>query len=200
MSNIKLFQDAFAVDFPVQIAEQVLERMEDLHGTDFQKNFSHLSNERLIELTCIALNGLTPVELRRGLDRMNTEKWCPKLPEFRSWCVQAGDWWTADQAWAKALNFINDNSMPMTTLAKAAFDEVKHILDNEGQKAAHYAFKDIYQDYLVRAQKKGKAQEMWVRPEKPKTLNHSRKSVPCPEHLLKKIKGVNKNLRQGDAT
>ncbi|MDI3379275.1 restriction endonuclease [Acinetobacter sp. V89_7] len=199
MSNIQVFQDAFTVSFPVDVAEMVLSRIEMIHGADFQKLYGHLSNDELTQLACTVLDGISPVELKRGIQRMNTEKWCPKLPEFRSWCVQAGDWWTADQAWAKALNFINDSSLPMTTLAKAAFDEVKHILDNEGQKAAHYAFKDIYQDYLAQAQKKGKTQEMWVKPEKPKAISTTRKTVPCPPEVLSQLKGINKFSNQLNA-
>ena len=75
---------------------------------------------------------------------------------------------------------------------------MKHILENEGQKSAHYAFKDIYQDYLVRAQKKGKTQEMWVKPKKTHKLTHDRKTVQCPAHLMKQVKGLNK-LSKGDA-
>lgn len=190
MSNIQVFEQAFEVSFPVEIAEQVLGRIEDIYGAEFQKTYGHLSNEKLLQLACTVLSGLTPNELRRGLERMNSEKWCPKLPEFRSWCIQAGDWWTADMAWAKAMQFEADPSKPITKLAKATLDEVRHILDNEGQKTAHFAFKDIYHDYLKKAQEKGYAQEMWVKPKKPKLLQdseHNRKGVPCPEHLKEQI-------------
>lgn len=193
MSNIELFQSAFAVNFPVEIAEMVLTRLEDIYGSEFQKTYGHLSNEKLRNLTCTVLNGLTPIELQRGLNRMNSEKWCPKLPEFRSWCVQAGDWWTAEQAWAKALNFSNDPEFKITTLAKRCLDEVQYILANQSQRAAHKAFVDIYQDYLVQAQKAGRVQVMWI-PKKtiaePKARNH--KGVPCPADLLAQVSGVNK--------
>lgn len=126
------------------------------------------------------------------LMRMNSEEWCPKnLPTFRNWCEQGGDWWTADMAWAKAMQFESDPLTKITTLTKRALEEVRHVLAAEGQKTAHFAFKDIYVDYMSRAKAKGMSQEMWVKPKAPKQLdNHERNhtSVPCPPELAAKIK------------
>lgn len=202
MSNIQLFQQAFAVNFPVEVADQVLGRIQDLYGTDFDKKYGHFQSDELQRIACTVLNGLTPKELRRGLDRMNTEKWCPSLPEFRSWCEQAGDWWTAEQAWAKAMNFEADPSKPITKLAKAALDEVRHILNIEGQKSAHFAFKDIYQDYLSKAKQAGRKQEMWVEPKaigfNEDKVERERKGVPCPPELAAKMRGVKGFKHVGD--
>ena len=190
MSNIQLFQDAFVVNFPVEIADQVLARMQALYGEAFDKKFGEIPPSELQFTTCTVLNSLKPEELRRGLERMNSEKWCPSLPEFRSWCVHDGDWWTAEQAWAKALNFEADKNQKITTLAKQALDEVRHILKTEGQKAAHFAFRDIYQDYLQKAKKLGRVQVMWLQP---KALNKpdedlNRKGSPLPAELAAQAK------------
>lgn len=193
MSNIQLFQDAFVVDFPAEIADQVLGRMQALYGEMFDKKYGYINPAELQFTVCTVLNGLKPAELRRGLERMNSEKWCPSLPEFRSWCVHDGDWWTAEQAWAKALNFEADQTNKITTLAKRALDEVRHILKTEGQKAAHFAFRDIYSDYLDKAKKSGRVQVMYVPPVKPVAIEHNeknRKGVPCPPELAAKVKGV----------
>lgn len=191
MSNIQLFEKAFAVDFPVEIADMVLDRMSNLYGAAFTKNFDGYSNDELRQLTCTVLNGLTPTDIARGLMRMNSEEWCPRnIPTFRSWCEQGGDWWTADMAWAKAMQFEADPATPITKLAKRTLDEVRHVLTAEGQKSAHFAFKDIYMDYLRRAKAKGMAQEMWVKPKAPKQIdNHERNrtGVPCPPELVAKI-------------
>lgn len=193
MSNIQLFQDAFVVDFPAEIADQVLGRMQALYGEMFDKKYGNINPAELQFTVCTVLNGLKPAELRRGLERMNSEKWCPSLPEFRSWCVHDGDWWTAEQAWAKALNFEADPTNKITTLAKRALDEVRHILKTEGQKAAHFAFRDIYSDYLDKAKKSGRVQVMYVPPVKPVAIEHNeknRKGVPYPPELAAKVKGV----------
>lgn len=199
MSNIQLFQDAFVVDFPAEIADQVLGRMQALYGEMFDKKYGNINPAELQFTVCTVLNGLKPAELRRGLERMNSEKWCPSLPEFRSWCVHDGDWWTAEQAWAKALNFEADPANKITTLAKRALDEVRHILKTEGQKAAHFAFRDIYSDYLDKAKKAGRVQVMYVPPVKPVAIEHderNRKGVPCPPELAAMIKGTIKRTER----
>ena len=202
MSNIQLFENAFAVNFPVEAAEMVLNRIGDVYGAEFSKKYAGYSDEELVQLACTVLSGLTHVDIARGVLRMNSEEWCPNLPKFRSWCEQGGDWWTADQAWAKAMMFESDPTSKITTLTKQSLEEVRHILNVEGQKAAHYAFRDIYADYLRRAKEKGRVQEMWVKSKSVKALGFdegNRKGVPCPPDLLKKLKGVNALGRTGGA-
>lgn len=194
MSNIQLFEKAFEVDFPTEVAEMVLNRISDVYGAEFTKKYAGYTDDaELAQLACTVFNGLTPADITRGIMRMNSEKWCPSLPEFRSWCEQGGDWWTADMAWAKAMQFESDPTTPITKLAKRTLDEVRQVLTQEGQKAAHYAFKDIYQDYLTRAKEKGRVQEMWVKPKAPKQIDNSernRTGIPCPPELAAKIKGL----------
>ena len=191
MSNIELFKNAFAVNFPVEVADMVLDRMSELYGAEFDKKYAGYADDELRQLACTVLNGLTPADIARGITRMNSEEWCPKnLPTFRSWCEQGGDWWTADMAWAKAMQFESDPSTPITKLAKVTLEEVRHVLNVEGQKAAHFAFKDIYQDYLRRAKEAGRVQEMWVKPKAQKALGfdeRNRTGVPCPPELVAKI-------------
>lgn len=200
MSNIQLFENAFAVNFPVEVAELVLNRIGDVYGAEFTKKYAGYSDEELVQLACTVLSGLTPADITRGILRMNSEEWCPNLPKFRSWCEQGGDWWTADMAWAKALQFENDKKSEITTLAKRSLDEVRHILNVEGQKAAHYAFNAIYQDYLARAKEKGRVQQMWKKEDKAKSLSYderNRKGVPCPPELAAMVKRVGKSAGGG---
>ena len=187
MSNIELFKNAFEITFPAEVANMVLDAISEVFGTEFGKKYQGYSDQELQQLTCRVLNGLTPKDIARGLQRMNSEEWCPSLPKFRSLCEQGGDWWTADMAWAKAMQFESDPQTKITTLTKRVLDEVRHVLSAEGQKSAHFAFKDIYVDYLRRAKAKGMTQEMWVKPKAPKQLdNHdrNRSCVPCPPELL----------------
>jgi hypothetical protein len=65
MSNIQLFESAFAVDFPVEVADMVLQRMSDLYGAAFTKNFEVYTNEELRHLACTVLNGLSRVHTPR---------------------------------------------------------------------------------------------------------------------------------------
>lgn len=194
MSNIEKFQSAFVVNFPVEIADQVLARIQMLYGEAFDKKYGEVDAAQLQLTACTVLNGLSESELRRGLERMNSEKWCPSLPEFRSWCVQDPNWWTAEQAWAKSLNFLNDDSEKITTLAKRALDEVLNILKTEGQKAAHAAYRDIYQDYLQRAKAAGRVQEFWKSPKKlTETQADKHKRVKPTVQIQEQIKKIYRN-------
>lgn len=192
MSNIELFKTAFAVTFPVEVADLVLDRISELYGAEFTKKYADYSDQDLQQLACTVLNGLNPSDIARGIVRMNSEGWCPNLPQFRNWCEQGGDWWTADMAWAKAMQFAENPNTPMTKLAKRAFDEVQQVLSVEGQKSAHFAFKDIYHDYLRRAKEKGRVQEMWVKPKEPKKVEDQVRTtgIPCPPELAAKIKRI----------
>ena len=192
MSNIELFKNAFAVNFPVEVAQLVLNRIADLHGAEFTKKYSGYGDSELTQLACTVLSGLNHADIARGIVRMNSEEWCPSLPKFRSWCEQGGDWWTADMAWAKAMQFAENPNTPMTKLAKRAFDEVQQVLSVEGQKSAHFAFKDIYHDYLRRAKEKGRVQEMWVKTKEPKRVEDQvrKTGIPCPPELAAKIKRI----------
>lgn len=190
MSEIQLFEQAFAVTFPTATANQLLGHMQALYGDGFNKKYGEIEQDRMISTVCQVLDGLSPIDLQRGIQRMKSEKWCPSLPEFRTWCI-LDDWWSPEQAWAKALNFQNDDSQPITTLAKRCLDEVGHILRSESQKAAHKAFIEIYLDYLNRAKKQGRAQIMHVVPKKPNAeVSENRKGIACPPELAAKIQNV----------
>ncbi|WP_180182932.1 restriction endonuclease [Acinetobacter sp. YH01020] len=191
MSNIQKYHSAFEINFPVEIADQLLARMQSLYGDAFDRKYGEIEPAQLQITACTILNGLSEHDLRRGLERMNTEKWCPSLPEFRSWCVHDGDWWTAEMAWAKALNFVKDETQQITTMAKRTLDEVKQILSVEGQRAAHKAFIEIYTDYLIRAKKQNRTQIMWIPPKSLQTPEDKpRTGIPCPPELAAKIKGL----------
>lgn len=193
MSDIQLFQEAFAVNFPVEVAEHVLGRMEMLYGAEFQTTHQHLGNQELLNLTCTVLSGLKPNELRRGLERMNSEKQCPKLPTFRSWCVD-NEWFAANEAWAMALTFTNDHKAQITCAAKQALDQVQHIIQAEGLKSAGFAFREVYNRIVSGLKESGATQEFWERKssDKPKNLL----SYTSPENRNRAIEGLSDHQKQ----
>ena len=200
MSNIQTFQNAFAVSFPLDTANQLLGHMQALYGDAFNKKYGEIDQERMIATVCQVLDGLKPEDFNRGIQRMKSEKWCPSIPEFRTWCIQDHDWWTAEMAWAFSLNWKKDNSKPITKLAKRTLVEVSEILNSQGQRAAHKAFIETYEFNLRQAKLLNCTQVMWIKPDVTNSQDHlqkheaeqderNRKGIPCPPELLAKLKG-----------
>ncbi len=177
MHELQEFQQVFEITFPVQLADQVLAHMETIYGSDFNKKYGHIEASVLCSQVCAVLNGITPSDLRSGVNRMNREKWCPSLPELRSWC-EGNDFWTANQAWAKATTFLDNPKTAITVFTKQALDDVRLILQNEGQQHAGFAFRDIYKGLVDDAKENGLKQQMWDRqnelPEPPQLISVSK--------------------------
>lgn len=198
MSNIQSFQNAFAVTFSADTANQLLGHMQALYGDGFNKKFGDIEQDRMISTVCQVLDGLKPEDLHRGIQRMKTEKWCPSIPEFRTWCIQDYDWWTAEMAWAFALNWKKDSTKPITNLAKRTLGEVNEIMNSQGQRAAYKAFIDTYEFNLRQAKKHNCTQVMWVKPEgeeqqqkrEERNMDRVRSGTPCPPELAAKIKSA----------
>jgi hypothetical protein len=122
----------------------LIAKMRELYGRKFDQQWDGVDVESLANTVAECLDGLSIAELQAGVNRMMREPWPPTIPEFRSWCEQGGTWMTADEAWASALAYVADPKTQITVQAKAALTKVRCIIDNEGQKAAARAFKDIY--------------------------------------------------------
>lgn len=201
MSNIQLFQNAFAVTFSPDEANQLLGHMQALYGDAFNKKYGEIDQERMISMVCQVLDGLGEADLSRGIQRMKTEKWCPSLPEFRMWCLQDHDWWTAEMAWAFALNWKKDNTKPISKLAKRTIGEVSEILNTQGQKAAYKAFIDTYEFNLRQAKLHKRTQVMWIKPNasnneekkqqsEQRQAERARTGIACPPDLADQIKSI----------
>jgi len=192
MFEVQQYNQVFEITFPVEIAQQVLGVMESLYGSEFDRVHGKTDADVLIEKMREVLDGITPQQLQKGLELMKSEKWCPTLPGFRLLCLQDHDWWSAEMAWAKALNFQKGDGQEITTLTKRALDEVKQIISAEGQKSARKAFFDIYTDYLAKAKKQNRTQIMWIAPKalKQEEDKPRKAGIPCPPELAAKIKSL----------
>ena len=84
MSNLQTITQNMTTNFPEELAHQILWEIENVHGADFKQRYAQMEQRELLRLTCRVLDGLTPNDIKRGLKRLYEEKWCPKLPEFKS--------------------------------------------------------------------------------------------------------------------
>lgn len=181
----------------------VFEMMQRRFGSEFNKKYAEYQDDELIMVAAETLAGLTPDQIKNGLDRMRSEQFCPTLPRFRALC-EMGFWMTADLAWVQALKFTDNPKTQITVITKQALDDIRHILNVEGQKAAHFAFKSVYEDYIEQAKALGQTQQVWVDPkqegqQKRKQLAYSernRKGSPIPEELKAQVAQIYRNGRK----
>jgi hypothetical protein len=169
-------------------AVDLIKEMRELYGDKFEWQWQAIQpRSRLAEKFIEVLGDLPPAAIQNGIKRMHREPRVPTLPEFRMWCEQGGAWLTADEAWANALMHQEDSNTPITEQAYAALRRVTLIINNEGQKAAARAFKDIYQRIVSNCQSKGMAQSQY-QPVKLETKQEEVKAVPIPDNILAQLK------------
>lgn len=205
MFEVQQYQQALeqTVTFPVEIAQKILGLIDSIFGADFERVHGATDEEILIETFRVVLDGLTPAQLANGIKNMRSEKWCPTLSEFRRLCLQDDSWWTAEMAWAMALNWKKDNTKPITTLARKTLFEVSEILTTQGQKAAYKPFIETYEFNLREAKKQNRTQLMWVRPDRTnseekqkefeeKQKERSRTVSPMPANLAAQVELIYK--------
>lgn len=186
-------------NFPAHVAEAVLLKLQSRYGTEFDKKYpchGHSEKERkaymddMIQMAREVLDGLTPNDIRNGLLKLNREEWCPNLPRFRSLCEQGGSWLTQNEAWVQVLNYLSSPENPITMQAHQAMQQVAYILNHEGQKAASYAFKDVYQRIVDECKATGERQTNYqpVLIEAP--VVEQKDAVPMPAHIRHQLEGM----------
>ncbi|AWL29250.1 restriction endonuclease [Acinetobacter defluvii] len=196
MFEVQQYQQALeqTVTFPIEVAQEILGIIESIFGSDFERVHGATDEEILIETFRVVLDGLTPGQIKNGIKNMRSEKWCPTLSEFRRLCLQDDSWWTAEMAWAMALNWKKDNSKPITTLTRKTILEVSEILNTQGQKAAYKPFIETYEFNLREAKKQNRTQLMWIKPTRTnndekqkefeqKQVERTRTASPMPANL-----------------
>ena len=205
MFEVQQYQQALeqTVTFPTVIAQEILGIIESIFGSDFERVHGATDEQILIETFRVVLDGLTPAQLANGVKNMRSEKWCPTLSEFRRLCLQDDSWWTAEMAWAMALNWKKDNTKPITTLARKTLFEVSEILTTQGQKAAYKPFIEIYEFNLREAKKQNRTQIPWIKPDRTnddekkrkfeeKQLERTRAASPMPANLASQVELIYK--------
>lgn len=183
-------------NFPAHVAEAVLLKLQSRYGTEFDKKYPvngrhpNIYLADMIQMAREVLDGLTPNDIKNGLAKLNREEWCPNLPRFRSLCEQGGSWLTQNEAWVQVLNHLASPGKPITVQAHKAMQQVSHILNQEGQKAASYAFKDVYQRIVDECKANGERQTNYqpVLIEAP--VAEQKEAVPMPAHIRQQLEGM----------
>lgn len=123
--------------FPKAWAIGVINKMQDYYQGRFDNTFPKRQGvsdkeyiDKLAMIACEVFEGLNPDDIKRGLAKMKTSKFCPVFPEFRDWCLgdQRAQWLGANEAWNIARGSIDFNGYELTVVwtkeCAIAFDAV----------------------------------------------------------------------------
>lgn len=157
--------------FPKPWALGVINKMQDYYQARFDNTFPKRQDasdadyiDKLADIACDVFDGLTPNDIKRGLAKMKTSKFCPVFPEFRDWCI--GDlkaqWLGANEAWNTARGSIDFNGNELTVVwtkeSATAFDSVIHLvrLGDKYQIAdAKKAYVEMYDRLVAESLERG---------------------------------------------
>lgn len=123
--------------FPKAWAIGVINKMQDYYQGRFDNTFPKRQGvsdkeyiDKLAMIACEVFEGLEPDDIKRGLAKMKTSKFCPVFPEFRDWCLgdQRAQWLGANEAWNIAKASIGIRGQELTVVwtkeCAIAFDAV----------------------------------------------------------------------------
>lgn len=154
----------FESSFPREWAEEILKRIQRQYGSQFDKLYpmkpgqdeDQYENEMIL-MACEVLEGLTPENIKLGLNKMRSEQWCPTIPGFRGMCEPMSDWLTAEEAWAKVQAAGDDrNTVVWNEQEQAAWAACQPLIEIRDMFSAARCFKDAYKRELDSAMVHGK--------------------------------------------
>lgn len=160
------------------------------YGKQFSDQWAGTSDTELAKTFHRVLSDVTVEQFDYACKRMETSAHIPNMPTFKSWCLEykpVGGWLTVNEAWVQCLRYSNNETENVTEQAMRAFNLVTHVLHNEGQKAAHFAFKDIYNRIVTVCESRGEIQKMYVPPKrlsKPKTVEKTQGEIVADQKKI----------------
>lgn len=122
------------IKFGIEDAKRVITEMRLCYGKKFSDQWVGVDPMDLANKMVQMFSDLKPSDLAKGFSKMQTQAWCPTLPEFKSWCI--GDlksqWLGANEAWNIARSSIDFNGNELTVVwtkeCAIAFDAVADMI------------------------------------------------------------------------
>ena len=160
----------FESTFPEKWAEEIISRMQRYYRAKFSATFPVVEGQTaeqyeddLIATACEVFEGLSPDDIKRGLDRMKRSTFCPIFPEFAGWCEpKTDDWLGSHEAWAIAEKSIGFDGQELTVIwteqMAQAFSRCEELIktgDKYQRAEAKKIFCDAYDRLVTQAKDQG---------------------------------------------
>ena len=160
----------FESTFPKKWAEEIISQMQRYYRAKFSATFpvaegqtAEQYEDDLIATACEVFEGLSPDDIKRGLDRMKRSTFCPIFPEFAGWCEpKTDDWLGSHEAWAIAEKSIGFDGQELTVIwteqMAQAFSRCEELIktgDKYQRAEAKKIFCDAYDRLVTQAKDQG---------------------------------------------
>lgn len=164
--------------------------MKTTYGRQYLNQWPEFTDQEVFSAFKTGLQGISKADFDHGCEQLKREAWPPNVPAFRNMCEQGGTWLTQNEAWVTALEFSSNPNHPITEQAKKAFDAVRHVLAQEGQKAAANAFKDVYQRIVSDCRANNITQSKYIAPVAIQHVESTGKRAPMPANVRAELAGL----------
>lgn len=153
------------VNLTPQDTIRLIAKMRALYGRKFDQQWQGVDPQMLAETFAEGLRGLTTPELACGVNALMRHDWPPTVPEFRRMCQPIDpldrQWDSADMAWAKAVQNLNEQSTFATTdQIQQAWGVASAVWPDKF--AARRAFCDCYEKLVESAKARGLLPVWWI--------------------------------------
>lgn len=181
-------------------AKDVLNTISSIFSSEFEKKYSHYTDEELLNWMIKTLHGICEEEIEYGRDLLYTRVEMPSFAEFRKLCMSKGVWMSSQAAWRVILKYENKSIDKIPLVVKEAIDEIKLVhgvtveLNNSWIKND---FIDIYEKLVEEKRASYPPQvEYWNRPRNVKQNSLSKEKIPMPPYLYDEVARVLKKCKK----
>lgn len=174
---------------------ELLLDMKILYGRQYSEQWGGIDDEALAIRLHRLLWDIEIEQFDYALKKMETQGRIPTLPKFKEWCLEhksmGQNWFSTNEAWALCLDYDSEKDKTGKTITKqamSAFSKVKHVMNVEGQKAAFYAFKGLYERITEQDKNLGKPQIKYEAPERLRIPRDTRATDPWTDDMKHQAK------------
>ena len=149
-------------------AKNILNAMDTLFGQDFRQIYADKSNEELLNLMILTLNGLSDIEIEYGYQQLCKQHKLPTFGKFRKLCEDAGVWKSPLEAWGEALEYEQNKIDKILLVTRNVMFINTNIFGNDYSFSARNSFIELYAKAVVEKRSLSAVPEFWLRPKRVK--------------------------------
>lgn len=149
-------------------AKNILNAMDTLFSYEFRQNYADKSNDELLDIMMVTLEGLSDVEIEYGYQQMCKYHKLPNFGKFRKFCEDAGIWKSPLEAWNEALEYEKNKIDKIQLVTREVMIKNNNIFGSDYSFSARNCFIELYVKAVVEKRSVSTVPEIWLRPQRGK--------------------------------